>query len=84
MIFEIALLSSFVVGGAVICRRMEPAEDADYVEVEQSDPDKTAAFDIETFEAQYAPVDSYEGTHRWDANFQWDEQEEKKVVRKVQ
>lgn len=41
-----------------------------------------------TFEAReghhfYRPIDSYEGLHRWDPNFQWTEQEEKKIVRKV-
>lgn len=41
-----------------------------------------------TFEASeghhfYRPIDSYEGLHRWDPNFQWTESEEKKIVRKV-
>lgn len=41
-----------------------------------------------TFEAGdnhhiFRPIDSYEGLHRWDPYFQWTEQEEKKVVRKV-
>lgn len=41
-----------------------------------------------TFESReghhfYRPIDSYEGLHRWDPNFQWTEQEEKKIVRKV-
>ena len=31
----------------------------------------------------FRPIDSYEGLHRWDPDFQWTEQEEKKVVRKV-
>ncbi|QQK46729.1 Major facilitator superfamily domain, general substrate transporter [Penicillium digitatum] len=31
----------------------------------------------------YRPIDSYEGLHRWDPNFQWTEQEEKKVVRTI-
>ncbi|KAJ5490159.1 Major facilitator superfamily domain general substrate transporter [Penicillium expansum] len=41
-----------------------------------------------TFEAReghhfYRPIDSYEGLHRWDPNFQWTEQEERKIVRKI-
>ncbi|KAJ5827336.1 hypothetical protein N7447_004099 [Penicillium robsamsonii] len=41
-----------------------------------------------TFEAGegyhlYRPIDSYEGLHRWDPNFEWTEQEEKKIVRKI-
>lgn len=31
----------------------------------------------------YRPIDTYEGLHRWDPDFQWTEQEEKKIVRKV-
>lgn len=31
----------------------------------------------------YRPIDSYEGLHRWDPDFQWTEDEEKKIVRKV-
>ncbi|KAJ5687944.1 hypothetical protein N7536_010563 [Penicillium majusculum] len=41
-----------------------------------------------TFEASeghhfYRPIDSYEGLHRWDPDFQWTETEEKKIVRKI-
>ncbi|KAJ5186193.1 hypothetical protein N7449_010957 [Penicillium cf. viridicatum] len=41
-----------------------------------------------TFEASeghhfYRPIDSYEGLHRWDPNFQWTETEERKIVRKI-
>ena len=31
----------------------------------------------------YRPIDSYEGLHRWDPDFQWTDDEEKKIVRKV-
>ena len=31
----------------------------------------------------YKPIDLYEGRHRYDPNFQWEPQEEKKLVRKV-
>ena len=33
--------------------------------------------------AHYRPVDSYEGLHRYDPDFDWEPEEEKKVVRKV-
>ena len=31
----------------------------------------------------YRPVDSYEGIHRYDPDFEWEHEEERKVVRKV-
>jgi hypothetical protein len=31
----------------------------------------------------YAPIESYEGRHRYDPKFEWDPKEEKRVVRKV-
>lgn len=31
----------------------------------------------------YRPVKSYEGLHRYDPDFEWEPEEEKKVVRKV-
>lgn len=31
----------------------------------------------------YRPIDSYEGLHRWDPYFDWTEDEERKIVRKV-
>ncbi|KAK1755606.1 MFS general substrate transporter [Echria macrotheca] len=31
----------------------------------------------------YEPIDSYEGKHRWDPNAEWTEQEERRVVRKL-
>lgn len=31
----------------------------------------------------YRPIDSYEGIHRWDPDFEWTENEEKRIVRKV-
>ncbi|KAJ5087567.1 hypothetical protein N7456_011183 [Penicillium angulare] len=41
-----------------------------------------------TFEATedhsfYRPIDGYEGLHRWDPDFQWTEQEEKRIVRMI-
>jgi hypothetical protein len=31
----------------------------------------------------YRPIDSYEGIHRYDPEFDWEPEEERKVVRKV-
>lgn len=31
----------------------------------------------------YKPIDSYEGRHRYDPQFEWEAAEEKRVVRKV-
>lgn len=31
----------------------------------------------------YRPIDSYEGIHRWDPEFKWTQEEEKRIVRKV-
>lgn len=31
----------------------------------------------------YKPIDTYEGVHRWDPEFEWSPEEEKKIVRKV-
>ncbi|KAJ5386006.1 hypothetical protein N7509_008547 [Penicillium cosmopolitanum] len=31
----------------------------------------------------YRPIDSYEGIHRWDPDFEWTENEEKQIVRKT-
>ncbi|KAL2002756.1 hypothetical protein VTN02DRAFT_6035 [Thermoascus thermophilus] len=41
-----------------------------------------------TFEATedvryYKPIPTYEGIHRWDPEFEWTEEEEKKIVRKI-
>lgn len=44
---------------------------------------RESAFDTESFETHYKPIESYEGYHRWDPKFQWEAKEEKKLVRKV-
>ncbi|KAL4780625.1 major facilitator superfamily domain-containing protein [Aspergillus varians] len=31
----------------------------------------------------YRPIDTYEGLHRWDPHFEWTEEEERKIVRKI-
>lgn len=33
--------------------------------------------------SNYRPVDTYEGLHRYDPDFEWELEEEKKVIRKV-
>ncbi|KAK3719480.1 hypothetical protein LTR37_004338 [Vermiconidia calcicola] len=43
---------------------------------------RNGTFANDTSEQFYAPVDSYEGRHRYDPEFQWDPKEEKRVVRK--
>lgn len=41
------------------------------------------AFAEGAFTKHYAPIDGYEGRHRWDPNAQWTPEEEKKLVRRV-
>ncbi|KAL6239646.1 hypothetical protein BDW75DRAFT_249733 [Aspergillus navahoensis] len=31
----------------------------------------------------YKPIDSYEGLHRWDPDFEWTDEEERRIVRKI-
>lgn len=42
-----------------------------------------SAFEITGDVLHYKPIASYEGIHRWDPDFEWDEDEEKKIVRKA-
>lgn len=39
-----------------------------------------AAFDMTEDIRYYKPIDTYEGIHRWDPEFEWEEWEEKKIV----
>lgn len=41
------------------------------------------AFDTTEDPRYYKPIPEYEGYHRWDPDFEWTEEEEKAVVRKV-
>ena len=34
--------------------------------------------------SHYRPVETYEGIHRYDPDFEWEPEEEKKIIRKVQ
>ena len=40
-------------------------------------------FESGSLESFYKPIDSYEGRHRYDPSFEWEPQEERRVVRKV-
>lgn len=42
-----------------------------------------SAFETAGLETHYEPIDSYEGKHRYDPEYKWLEEDEKKVVRKV-
>ncbi|EED12304.1 transporter, putative [Talaromyces stipitatus ATCC 10500] len=42
-----------------------------------------ATFDQTEDPRYYKPIDTYEGIHRWDPEFEWEEWEEKKLVRKI-
>ena len=41
------------------------------------------AFDTSEDPRHYKPIPEYEGAHRWDPDFEWTEDEEKAIVRKV-
>ncbi|RDI89187.1 Methylthioribulose-1-phosphate dehydratase [Venturia inaequalis] len=41
------------------------------------------AFETAGLETHYEPIDSYEGKHRYDPAFKWTENEEDKIVRKI-
>jgi hypothetical protein len=42
-----------------------------------------ATFAIQGLGEHYVPIDSYEGRHRYDPKFEWEPEEERRVVRKV-
>lgn len=42
-----------------------------------------AAFETTEDVRFYKPIPTYEGFHRWDPDFEWEEHEEKKIVRKI-
>lgn len=45
--------------------------------------DVDCTFDTTEDPLYYKPIPEYEGIHRWDPDFEWTEEEEKKIVRKV-
>ncbi|KAI7701947.1 MFS general substrate transporter, partial [Hortaea werneckii] len=42
-----------------------------------------AAFDDDCLAAFYKPIDTYEGRHRYNPNFEWESAEEKRLVRRI-
>ena len=40
-------------------------------------------FETSGLEPYYKPIDKYEGRHRYDPDFEWEPEEEKRVVQKV-
>lgn len=44
---------------------------------------KDCAFDTTEDPRYYKPIPEYEGYHRWDPEYEWTEEEEKAVVKKV-
>ncbi|KAJ5703162.1 hypothetical protein N7488_010710 [Penicillium malachiteum] len=40
-------------------------------------------FEVKDGHQFYRPIDSYEGIHRWDPNFEWTKEEEQKIVKKI-
>lgn len=70
-------------------------DDLEYAKggVEVSDSGKAGSFRMEESEGgawamggnieSYKPIAEYEGAHRWDPSFEWEEKEEKKLVRRV-
>ncbi|RHZ65342.1 putative transporter [Aspergillus thermomutatus] len=42
-----------------------------------------AAFDTSEDPRYYKPIPTYEGIHRWDPDFEWTEEEEKRLIRKI-
>lgn len=41
------------------------------------------AFETESLDSFYKPIESYEGYHRYDPSFSWEPAEERRLVRKV-
>ncbi|KAL4742728.1 major facilitator superfamily domain-containing protein [Aspergillus similis] len=51
---------------------------------EQGRPDfKKSTFSATEDPRFYKPIDTYEGLHRWDPDFEWTEEEERRIVRKI-
>ena len=76
--------------GAAFTNRNEPVSISETSSeiLQLSEQPKSGAQDVKTREEgdlqiYYAPINSYEGRHRYDPKAQWTEQEERKLVRKV-
>ena len=62
---------------------LPPSESSEKVQLRKKREREEAAFDISEDPRYYKPIPTYEGIHRWDPDFEWTEEEEKKIVRKV-
>lgn len=73
-------------GSKIDCE--EPHIPANHVVDDDSSSSRTSIKEYRTFLTEglddlYVPIDRYEGRHRYDPKFRWEEYEEKKLVRKV-
>jgi hypothetical protein len=73
-------------GSKIDCE--EPYIPAKHVVDDDSSSSRTSTKEHRTFLTEglndfYVPIDKYEGRHRYDLDFCWEEYEEKKLVRKV-
>ena len=71
--------------GAVIEDMKQPFPEAVMVEPVLAGRRRLGVFDKidDSNEAFYAPIEAFEGRHRYDTEFHWEAQEEKRLVRKV-
>ncbi|OJJ64969.1 hypothetical protein ASPSYDRAFT_84955 [Aspergillus sydowii CBS 593.65] len=63
-------------------RRVSDTDDSDRENLSQTRL-KESTFNSTEDPRFYRPIDSYEGLHRWDPYFDWTEDEERKIVRKI-
>lgn len=68
-----------------VAPRVESASDSDSTLAGHRGTVKAidCAFDTTEDPRYYKPIPEYEGYHRWDPEFEWTEEEEKAVVKKV-
>ena len=52
-------------------------------DVPKSTHDRAVTFSAADDMRFYKPIESYEGYHRWDPDFEWDPKEERQLVRKL-
>jgi MFS family permease len=83
-----ALLQSDKAYGADVDVDNKTAHEADKYVLSDVSSDQNSISEGKTFltaglKDAYAPIAKYEGRHRWDVDFQWTPEEEKKIVRKI-
>ena len=66
-----------------IGRQLAWSESSEKEQLRKQRERENAAFDTSEDPRYYKPIPTYEGFHRWDPDFEWTEEEEKKIVRKV-